>query len=166
VSALLSVTIPGLPEPRRGKVRDVYDLGDCLLIVSSDRLSAFDVVMANGVPDKGRILNQLSLFWFEKLGSQAPHHVISGDPAVIAERLGFDRPELRGRCILARKAQPLTIECIARGNLTGSLFKEYRQHGGSVHGFALPEGLVDGDRLETAIFTPATKAESGHDENI
>lgn len=166
MDAVLRTDIPGLPEPRRGKVRDVYDLGDCLLIVSTDRLSAFDVVMANGVPGKGIILNQLSLFWFDRLAGITPHHIISGDDRVIAERLGADHAALPGRAILAKKATPLKIECVARGYLTGSLFKEYMASDGLVHGFQLPAGLLDGSPLPEPIFTPATKAEEGHDENI
>jgi phosphoribosylaminoimidazole-succinocarboxamide synthase len=166
MDAVLRTDIPGLSEPRRGKVRDVYDLGDVLLIVSTDRLSAFDVVMANGVPGKGVLLNQLSLFWFERLGHICPHHVISGDDAAIADRLGREHEELKGRAMLARKATPLKIECVARGYLTGSLYKEYMACGGELHGHRLPDGLLDGSPLPSPIFTPATKAEEGHDENI
>ena len=166
MDAVLRTDIPGLSEPRRGKVRDVYDLGDVLLIVSTDRLSAFDVVMANGVPGKGVLLNQLSLFWFERLGHICPHHVISGDDAAIADRLGREYEELKGRAMLARKATPLKIECVARGYLTGSLYKEYLTSGGELHGHRLPDGLLDGSPLPSPIFTPATKAEEGHDENI
>jgi phosphoribosylaminoimidazole-succinocarboxamide synthase len=149
-----------------GKVREVYDLGQELLIVASDRISAFDVVMENGIPDKGRILNRMSAFWFEKLGEVCPHHMISVDDAVIAKRLSFSDETLQGRCMLAQKAEPLTIECVARGYITGSLFKEYLASGGDIHGLDLPEGLVDSSRLPEPIFTPATKAQSGHDENI
>lgn len=159
-------SIPNLPPPRLGKVREVYDLGQELLIVASDRISAFDVVMENGIPDKGRILNRMSAFWFEKLGEVCPHHMISVDDAVIAKRLGFSDETLQGRCMLAQKAEPLTIECVARGYITGSLFKEYLASGGDIHGLDLPEGLVDSSRLPEPIFTPATKAQSGHDENI
>lgn len=164
--ALLQSDLPGLAPPRRGKVRDVYDLGDQVLIVSTDRISAFDVVMANGVPDKGRLLNQTSAFWFEKLGDVCPHHLVSIDDSVISELIKSDQSSLHGRCALARKAEPLTIECVARGYISGSLLKEYRVHGGSVHGLDLPEGLEEGSRLPEPIFTPATKAQEGHDENI
>lgn len=163
--ALLETALPNLSPSRKGKVREVYDLGDCLLIVATDRISAFDVVMANGIPDKGRILTGLSAFWFDRLGGVAPHHVLSTDDAEIAQRVGAI-DSLRGRSMLARKAKPLAIECVARGYITGSLFKEYRTQGGGVHGLALPDGLVDADRLPEAIFTPATKAEEGHDENL
>lgn len=163
--ALLETALPNLPPPRKGKVREVYDLGDCLLIVATDRISAFDVVMANGIPDKGRILTGLSAFWFDRLGGVAPHHVLSTDDGEIAQRVGAI-DSLKGRSMLARKAKPLAIECVARGYITGSLFKEYRTQGGGVHGLALPDGLVDADRLPEPIFTPATKAEEGHDENL
>lgn len=166
MSALLTTSLPGLPEPRVGKVREVYDLGKELLIVSTDRISAFDAVMANGVPDKGRILNQISAFWFEKLAHLGPNHVISTDDQVIAERLGFDDPKLHGRCTLAKKAYPLPIECVARGYIAGSLFKQYKAEGGKILGLKLSEGLEDGSKLPEPIFTPATKAQEGHDENI
>lgn len=166
MSALLTTELPGLPTPRRGKVREVYDLGEYLLIVSTDRLSAFDVVMENGVPDKGRVLNQLSAFWFDRLRAVCPNHLITVDDQKIAESVSFWSPELRGRSALAKKAKPLSIECVARGYITGSLFKEYVASGGRVHDLDLPGGLMDGSALPEPIFTPATKAESGHDENI
>lgn len=166
MSALLTTELPGLPTPRRGKVREVYDLGEYLLIVSTDRLSAFDVVMENGVPDKGRVLNQLSAFWFDRLRAVCPNHLITVDDQKIAESVSFWSPELRGRSALAKKAEPLSIECVARGYITGSLFKEYVASGGRVHDLDLPGGLMDGSALPEPIFTPATKAESGHDENI
>lgn len=166
MSALLTTELPGLPTPRRGKVREVFDLGECLLIVSTDRLSAFDVVMENGVPDKGRVLNQLSAFWFDRLRGVCPNHLITVDDQKIAESVSFLSPELRGRSALAKKAKPLSIECVARGYITGSLFKEYVASGGRVHDLNLPRGLMDGSALPEPIFTPATKAESGHDENI
>jgi len=164
---LLTTSLPGLPAPRRGKVREVYDLGDKLLIVATDRISAFDVVMEQGIPDKGRILTQMSAWWFNHLGALARHHIISTDDAEIASVLGFEDPSLRGRCTLAVKAKPLTIECVARGFIAGSLFKEYRDStDGRVRDMALPSGLMDGSRLPEVLFTPATKAEEGHDENI
>jgi phosphoribosylaminoimidazole-succinocarboxamide synthase len=159
-------TLADLPAPRRGKVREVFDLGDQLLIVASDRISAFDVVMANGIPDKGRILNQMSLFWFERLRNVCPNHLIAADDEAIRAISPRNFDALRGRSVIAKKAQPLAIECVVRGFITGSLLKEYRAQGGAVHGLQLPEGLVDGDRLPEPIFTPATKAEAGHDENI
>jgi phosphoribosylaminoimidazole-succinocarboxamide synthase len=181
----LSTSIPGLAKPKIGKVREVYDLGDQLLIVATDRISAFDVVMANGIPDKGRILNQMSAFWFEKFQDICPNHVVSIDDEVILEALallnGEPRTEngnpttddrrpingnLSGRSTLAKRAKPLPIECVVRGYLAGSLLKEYKATGGSVHGFGLPEGLINGSQLQEPIFTPATKAEKGHDENL
>ena len=147
----------------RGKVRDIYDLGEWLLIVATDRLSAFDVVLPSPIPDKGRVLTQLSLFWFELFRDVIPNHVVSSTdfPAP------FDthREELAGRAMLVEKAQPLPIECVARGYLSGSGWKEYQAEG-TVCGIRLPAGLRESDRLPKPIFTPATKATSGHDENI
>ena len=165
MAALLTTHLPHLGEPRRGKVREVYDLGSELLIVSTDRISAFDVIMGNGIPDKGRVLNQMSAFWFDKLGAIAPHHLISVDDMDVMERVG-ENEELRGRCAIAKKARPLAIECVARGYIAGSLFKDYKREGGSVYDLDLPEELLDGSALPEPIFTPATKAEEGHDENI
>jgi phosphoribosylaminoimidazole-succinocarboxamide synthase len=164
--ALLQSAVAGLPEPRRGKVRDVYDLGDALLIVATDRISAFDVVMPNGIPDKGRILLGMSLFWFDHLRDVCPNHVLAGSDDEIAARLDGFGPELRGRSLLARKADPLPIECVARGYLSGSLYKEYRAEGGGVHELGLPEGIAESQALLEPIFTPATKAQEGHDENL
>lgn len=164
---LLTTSLPGLPTPRRGKVREVYDLGDKLLIIATDRISAFDVVMEQGIPDKGRILTQMSTWWFNHLGGMAKHHIISTDDAEIAEAIGHFDPALKGRCTLAVKAKPLTIECVARGYIAGSLYKEYKASpDGNVRDLTLPEGLLDGSRLPEVLFTPATKAEEGHDENI
>jgi phosphoribosylaminoimidazole-succinocarboxamide synthase len=153
----------GLPPTARGKVRDIYDLGDHLLIVATDRLSAFDVVMPTPIPDKGRVLTQLSLFWFNLLRDVIPNHVLSST----AFPAPFDKytDELAGRSMLVRKTRPLPIECVARGYLSGSGWKEYRASG-SVCGIPLPAGLRESDKLPGPIFTPATKATSGHDENI
>jgi phosphoribosylaminoimidazole-succinocarboxamide synthase len=164
--ALLHTAIPDLSPPRIGKVREVYDLGEELLIVATDRVSAFDSVMANGIPDKGRILTRLSAFWFDKLNSVCPNHLISVDDEEILGRLDHPQPELRGRSTLAKKARPLKIECVARGYISGSLYKEYLSHGEAIHDLNLQAGLVDSAQLLQPIFTPATKAESGHDENI
>lgn len=166
MTALLKTDLSGLPSPKVGKVREVIDLGDELLIVATDRISAFDVVMANGVPDKGRILNLMSAWWFDKLRDVCPNHVISVDDAEVQRRLPSPHPELNGRSTIARKARPLPIECVARGYISGSLYKEYRARGGGVHGLGLPEGLVESAKLSEPIYTPATKAEAGHDENI
>jgi phosphoribosylaminoimidazole-succinocarboxamide synthase len=163
---LLHSAIQGLPPARRGKVREVYDLGDELLIVATDRISAFDVVMANGIPDKGRVLNQMSAFWFDELAELCPNHMISVADEEVERRCNKSQPELFGRSMIARKAKPLTIECVARGYISGSLFKEYKASGGNVHQLSLPEGLVESAQLPEPIFTPATKAEEGHDENI
>jgi phosphoribosylaminoimidazole-succinocarboxamide synthase len=153
----------GLTLAARGKVRDIYDLGDKLLIVATDRLSAFDVVLPTPIPDKGRVLTQLSLFWFNLLQEVVRNHVLSGNdfPAP------FDafREELAGRSMLVRKTQPLPIECVVRGYVSGSGWKDY-QSTGKICGIALPSGLRESDRLPEPIFTPATKAVSGHDENI
>jgi phosphoribosylaminoimidazole-succinocarboxamide synthase len=153
----------GLPPTARGKVRDIYDLGDRLLMVATDRLSAFDVVMPTPIPDKGRVLTQLSLFWFHLLRDVITNHVLSSTtfPAP------FDKyaDELAGRSMLVRKTEPLPIECVARGYLSGSGWKEYRATG-TVCGIPLPAGLEESDKLPEPIFTPATKATSGHDENI
>lgn len=165
--AILETSLPGLPAAKSsGKVREVYDLGESLLIVTTDRISAFDVVMANGIPDKGRVLNQISGFWFEKLAQVCPHHMITLDDEKIASAIGVAHHELRGRSMLARKAKPLTIECVARGYLSGSLYKEYKAEGSGVHGLPLPAGLIESAKLEEPIFSPATKAEHGHDENL
>ena len=153
----------GLTPIARGKVRDIYDLQDRLLIVATDRLSAFDVVMATPIPDKGRILTQLSLFWFHLLGDILPNHVLSATDFPPP----FDRfaDDLAGRSMLVRKTRPLAIECVARGYLSGSGWKEYRQTG-EVCAIPLPPGLRESDKLPEPIFTPATKATTGHDENI
>jgi phosphoribosylaminoimidazole-succinocarboxamide synthase len=153
----------GLKLRGRGKVRDLYEVGDRLLIVATDRLSAFDVVLPTPIPDKGRVLTQLSLFWFEKLRDVIPHHVVEAVhfPAELAP---FER-ELRGRSMLVRRTEPLPIEFVVRGYLAGSGWKEYKT-GGKVCGIPLAPGLRESDRLPEPIFTPSTKATSGHDENI
>jgi phosphoribosylaminoimidazole-succinocarboxamide synthase len=153
----------GIAPVARGKVRDIYDLGDRLLIVATDRLSAFDVVMPTPIPDKGRVLTQLSLFWFNLLKEVLPNHVLSATQFPSP----FDRyaEDLAGRSRVVRKTRPLPIECVARGYLSGSGWKEYRATG-KVCGIALPPGLKESDKLPQPIFTPATKATSGHDENI
>ncbi len=152
-------------EPSRGKVRDIYDLGDKLLIIATDRISAFDVVMANGIPYKGIILTQISRFWFDFLSGEVEHHLISDEIADFPDPF-CDRPELAGRSMLVKKGEVLPIECVVRGYLAGSGWKEYVQNG-TVCGHKLPDGLRQCGKLPELIFTPATKAESGtHDENI
>jgi phosphoribosylaminoimidazole-succinocarboxamide synthase len=158
----LQTEIPGLPV-RRGKVRDVFDLSDRLLLVASDRISAFDWVMPNGIPDKGRILTQLSAFWFDLLN--VPHHLLSQDVDALDLPRTVDKAPLRGRSMICRKADIVPIECVVRGYLEGSGWKEYRQSR-SVCGVALPADLKQCDKLPEPIFTPATKEESGHDINI
>ena len=162
---LLHTDLNGLTLHRRGKVRDVYEIGDGLLIVTTDRISAFDYVLGSGIPDKGRVLTQLSAFWFERMGDLVPHHLISTDVSAFPVEAQPHAPQLRGRTMLVRRTEPIPIECVARGYLTGSGLKEYRQTG-RVCGVALPSGLGESDRLPEPIFTPATKAETGHDVNI
>ncbi|MEO0108742.1 MAG: phosphoribosylaminoimidazolesuccinocarboxamide synthase [candidate division WOR-3 bacterium] len=157
--------LKGLRKLRSGKVRDLYDLGDSLLIVATDRISAFDVVLPDEIPDKGKVLNQLSAFWFERLHSIIPNHMITIDANQFPSALADYRLELSGRAMLVRKAQPLPVECVVRGYLAGSGWADYRRSG-SVCGIQLPGGLEESDRLPEPIFTPATKAESGHDQNI
>ena len=163
MKTLRETQFAGLKPSARGKVRDIYDLGDKLLIVATDRLSAFDVVMPTPIPDKGKVLTQLSLFWFNLLKDIIPNHVLSATefPAP------FDthREELAGRSMVVKKTQPLPIECVVRGYVSGSGWKDYKATG-AICGIALPAGLVESDKLREPVFTPATKATSGHDENI
>jgi phosphoribosylaminoimidazole-succinocarboxamide synthase len=155
-----------LPLKGRGKVRDIYDLGDRLLIVATDRISAFDVVMPNPIPDKGRVLTQLSRFWFDLIGEIVPNHVISTEVKDFPEDCRPYEKILQGRSMLVVKADPLPVECVVRGYLSGSGWEEYRMTG-NVCGIELPRGLMESSRLDEPIFTPATKAEMGlHDENI
>ena len=167
---VLETSLDGLTVHRRGKVRDVYDItldsGEAaLLMVATDRVSAFDYVLGSAIPDKGKVLTQLSAFWFERLGDLVPHHLISMNveefPAAARKHAGV----LRGRTMLARLTDPIPIECVARGYLSGSGWKEYQQTG-SVCGITLPAGLRESDKLPEPIFTPATKADTGHDVNI
>jgi len=163
MKVLTATQFGGLVPSARGKVRDIYDLGDKLLIVATDRLSAFDVILPTAIPDKGRVLTQLSLFWFNLLKDVIPNHVLSATdfPAPFDEF----RDDLAGRSMIVRKAQPLPIECVVRGYVSGSAWKDYRATG-KISGIALPAGLRESDRLPEPIFTPATKAAAGHDENI
>lgn len=159
-SELAGVTLVG-----RGKVRDVYQVGDALLIVSTDRISAFDHVLPNGIPDKGRVLNQISLFWFEMMSGFVRHHVREHDVEKFPPPLRPHASILRGRSVLVEKLDMLPVECVVRGYLSGSGYKEYVKTG-AVCGIRLPAGLRDSDRLPEPIFTPSTKATTGHDENI
>jgi phosphoribosylaminoimidazole-succinocarboxamide synthase len=164
---VLQTALDGLVLQRRGKVRDVYDLGEHLLIVATDRISAFDYVLGSGIPDKGKVLTQLSAFWFDRIAAErlVPHHLISIDVADFPAATRKHADLLRGRSMLVRKTNPLPVECVARGYLSGSGLKDYNRTG-MVCGVPLPPGLRDSDRLPAPIFTPATKAETGHDENI
>lgn len=157
--------LAGLPLLSRGKVRDLYDCGDALLLVASDRLSAFDVVLPTPIPDKGRVLTQISLFWFEFLRGTVANHLLSTRLEDYPAAVRAQGAQLRGRSMLVRKLEMFPIECVVRGYLSGSGWKEYRQSG-TVCGIRLPAGLRESDRLPEPIFTPATKAQSGHDENI
>jgi phosphoribosylaminoimidazole-succinocarboxamide synthase len=165
VESLLSSVICGY-ESKSGKVRDVYDLGDAVLIVATDRISAFDVIMANGIPDKGKVLNQMSAYWFAHLESVCANHIISTDDEEIFDRVKFRDESLKGRMTLGRKAIPLAIECVARAYISGSLLKEYNEKGPQIHDLNLPLGLKESSKLPDTLFTPATKAVEGHDENI
>ena len=162
---VLQTKIPGAPEPKRGKVRDIYDLGDKLLIVTTDRISAFDVILPNGIPDKGVVLNQISLYWFKQVESIIPNHLISTDISTLPEAFQKAKDQLSHRSVIVKKAKPLAAECIVRGYLTGSGLKEY-QKTGKVCGIGLPAGLVESSKIAEPIFTPSTKAEEGHDLNI
>ena len=163
--AVTHTDLPGLPLFRRGKVRDVYDLGDTLLIVATDRISAFDVIMPNGIPDKGKILTSMSLFWFELTADIVNNHLIAHRVEEFPAELKQYASILEGRSMLVKKTEPFPIECVVRGYLAGSGWKDY-QETGAVCGISLPEGLKLAQKLPETIFTPATKAESGHDENI
>ena len=165
---IVSLEIPELKLFKEGKVRNVYDLGDKLLFVATDRISAFDVIMANGIPNKGRILNMISAFWFGFMKDVVENHMITVDiDRMIAEESALKpyRDELAGRSMLVKKAEPLSVECIVRGYISGSGWKDY-QKTGRISGVKLPEGLRNSDKLDQPIFTPSTKAETGHDINI
>ena len=164
MSSVISQTdFSGLKLRARGKVRDIYEVGDKLLIVATDRLSAFDVVLPTPIPDKGRVLTQLSLFWFDKLKSLVANHVVSADK--FTSELAPYADALAGRAMLVRRTEPVPIECVVRGYIVGSGWKDY-QKTGAICGIALPAGLRESDRLPEPIFTPSTKATTGHDENI
>ncbi len=166
MSLLIESHLPGVKLLRRGKVRDVYEITpNQLLMVATDRVSAFDVILGSGIPDKGRVLTQLSLFWFDFLRDVVPNHVITADVDEFPEPLQQFRDQLEGRSMFIHLAKMVDVECVARGYLSGSGWKEYQQSG-TICGIPLPTGLRDGDRLPSPIFTPATKATSGHDENI
>jgi phosphoribosylaminoimidazole-succinocarboxamide synthase len=163
--AIFETNLPGATRWRRGKVRDVYDLGEHLLIVATDRLTAFAVVLPTPIPGKGRVLTQLSLFWFSLLRTMVPNHVRSSDVNSYPEALRKQADQLAGRSMLVLKTDPLPVECVVRGYIAGSGWKDYRRNG-EVCGIALPPGLRESDRLPEPIFTPTTKAETGHDESM
>ncbi len=163
--ALMKTDLPGVKLQGRGKVRDIYDLGEDLLIIATDRLSAFDVVLPTPIPNKGKVLTQMSSFWFDHFKDSLPNHVVATKVDDYPKELHRFRDQLEGRSMLVKKAKVFPIECVARGFLTGSGLKDYNKTG-KVCGIALPPGLRDSDRLPEPIFTPATKAETGHDENI
>ncbi len=163
---VLETTLQGLKPPRRGKVRDIYDLGETLLIIATDRISAFDVVLPNAVPEKGRVLTQISKYWFAQTEAIVPNHLITTDVSQYPAECQKHASILDGRSMLVKKSQPLPVECIVRGYLTGSGLKEYKATG-FVSGIKLPAGLTEASRLPEPIFTPSTKADVGeHDENI
>lgn len=163
---VLKTDFPDLKLAGRGKVRDIYDLGDALLIVTTDRISAFDVIMNEGIPDKGYVLTQISAFWFRQMEDIIPNHIISTDVKEFPAACQKYAEILEGRSMLVKKAQPLPAECIVRGYISGSGWKDYKATG-AICGITLPAGLVESDKLEEPIFTPSTKAELGtHDENI
>ncbi len=162
---IFETSLDGVTPHRRGKVRDLYEVGDRLLIVATDRISAYDFVLGSAIPDKGKVLTQLSAFWFTQTQHIVPNHMLSIDPSEYPEPLNHQAALLAGRSMLARHTKPVPIECVARGYLAGSGWREYRDTG-QVCGIELPAGLRESDRLSEPIFTPATKADSGHDINI
>jgi len=162
---VLKTEFPDLKLVRRGKVRDIYDLGEHLLMVVSDRVSAFDVILPNGIPGKGRVLTQISLFWFDMMKDIIENHIVSSTVDEFPAQCKPYREDLEGRSILVKKASPMPVECIVRGYISGSGWKGYQQDG-KVCGIQLPAGLRESDRLPNALFTPSTKAEEGHDINI
>ena len=164
-ASLFETSLDGVAVHRRGKVRDMYEVGDRLLMVATDRISAYDVVLGSAVPDKGKVLTQLSSFWFGRTGHIVGNHMVSTEPGEYPAPLRAHAALLGGRSMLVRRTRPIPIECVARGYLSGSGWKEY-QGNGQVCGVQLPSGLRESDRLPEPIFTPATKAETGHDINI
>ena len=162
---VIETTLDRRRPDRQGKVRDIYDFGDQLLIVATDRISAFDYILGSGIPDKGKVLTQISCFWFDRMRAVVPNHIVSTNPADYPAEARPHAAMLRGRSMLVTTTEPLPIECVARGYLSGSGWKDY-QSSGAVCGHALPKGLRESDRLPQPIFTPATKATSGHDVNI
>jgi phosphoribosylaminoimidazole-succinocarboxamide synthase len=165
VPVITSTTLPGIERVASGKVRDVYAIGGNLLIVATDRISAFDCILPQGIPGKGRVLTQMSLFWFEFLRDVVPNHVITANVDEYPSELLPYRDQLEGRSMLVKRCRMEPIECVARGYVSGSGWKDYKKTG-AICGILLPAGLLESAKLPEPIFTPATKAESGHDENI
>lgn len=164
-AVVLKTEMPDVGIPRRGKVRDIYDLGEHLLLIASDRISAFDVVLPNGIPGKGRVLTQISIFWFRQMEGIVKNHIVATNVDDFPPKLRKYRDMLEGRSMLVKKATPMPVECIVRGYLSGSGWNEYQEKG-TICGIGLPHGLVESARLDQPIFTPSTKAEEGHDINI
>jgi len=162
---ILKTEFPDIPLLNRGKVRDIYELGELLLLVATDRISAFDVVLPNGIPEKGRVLTQISIYWFEQMKNIIKNHVVATEVRNFPEELHKYADVLEGRSMLVKKTQQLPVECVVRGYLSGSGWKEYK-NGMTVCGIKLPEGLIESSRLDEPIFTPSTKAAVGHDINI
>jgi phosphoribosylaminoimidazole-succinocarboxamide synthase len=165
LDAIFETNLPGIERRARGKVRDVYAAGEFLVIVATDRLSAFDYVLPTPIPDKGKVLTQLTLFWLDQLRDIVPNHFVSADVADYPAQFHAYREQLEGRSMLVRRARMIDVECVARGYVSGSGWKDYRREG-RICGISLPVGLRESDKLPEPIFTPATKAQSGHDENI
>jgi phosphoribosylaminoimidazole-succinocarboxamide synthase len=164
-NTVLQLDLPGIKKVKSGKVREIFDLGDALLLVATDRISAFDVIMPNGIPRKGEVLTQISHFWFEKFSSLVPNHLLAGANDPLPQNLKPFADKVARRSMIVKKAKPLAIECIVRGYLSGSGWKEYKKSQ-TVCGIKLPSGLTESAELPEPIFTPSTKAEAGHDENI
>ena len=162
---LMKIDLPGIPKIKSGKVRELFDLGDALLMVATDRISAFDCIMPNGIPRKGEVLTQISHFWFAKFSGLVPNHLLAKQNEPLPPQLRQFSATLDRRSMIVRKAKPLAIECVVRGYLAGSGWKEYQQSQ-TVCGISLPAGLTESAQLAEPVFTPATKAETGHDENI
>src|SRR5271154_1869746 len=162
---ITTTDLPDLKLIHRGKVRDIYEAGRDLLFIATDRISAFDCVLPNGIPDKGRVLTQMSLFWFKYLEGVVPNHLLTANVDDYPQELRQFRDQLEGRSMLVKKAEMFPVECVARGYVSGSGWKDYRRTG-TICGIALPAGLAESSQLPEPIFTPATKAQTGHDENI
>ena len=165
MNAITEINIPDLNFVRRGKVRDIFDFGENLLIVASDRISAFDYIMPNGIPDKGKILTQISNFWFDKTNDMVKNHLVATELKDYPAECQPFADQLEKRSMFVHKSEPLPVECIVRGYITGSGWKDY-QRTGAISGIKLPEGLIESERLDEPIFTPSTKSDTGHDENI